>query len=294
MKLLIIICLLAFSASKVFGADMESPKVILQVIKDVDDIRTLLYPAQIDSKIHSTVTAEFEGRVKRILKPLGAHVKKGETVMVIENQDPAFTYAPVSLKAPVSGVLSQIGVPLMAKALKGDKLFTVVGLDTLRVHIEVPASEIAHLLPLTEGIFKSTGEDGAQFPVQVAGVSPVVDPRSGTASAELEFLRKLEKSPSALPPIGTVGQVSFKSVLGKVMLIPEAALKYLEGAPSVWLVDNENKAHRRRLVLGSQRGEVYIVKSGLQPGDRYVLRSDKRVKENALVQIEEGKKDAAL
>lgn len=293
MKFIMMICLSAMLTCVAKSAEIETPKVIVKVTESVDDVRKLIYPAQINAKVQSTVTADLEGTVKKILKPLGAHVKRGEIIMVLENQDPAFTYAAVPFRAPVSGVLSQIGFPLMSKALKGDKLFSIVGLDTLRIQIEVPSSEINYLAAGTEGHFKPSLEVDKLFPVSVAGVSPVVDPRSGTAAAELEFSNKKKKNESLLPAIGTVGQVTFESILGKVILVPEAALKYVEGIPGVWFIDEKNKAHRRALTLGSQRGEVYLVKSGLKPGERYVLRSDKRIRENIEVEIEKSSKDGA-
>jgi hypothetical protein len=73
-------------------APVEKPKVLVELAKLVDDQINILVPARVEAKIQSLVTADVEGHAVQILKPLGAVVQAGETVLFLENKDPGFTY----------------------------------------------------------------------------------------------------------------------------------------------------------------------------------------------------------
>ncbi len=262
------------------------PKVIVQEIKPVSDIKKLLFPAQVQASMSSTCTADLDGHVKKILKTLGAPVKAGEIVLYLENQDPAFTYASVAVRSPVNGVLSQFNVQTMSKVAKGEKLFTVINADSLKINVEVPASEIGQLKMGQRGSFLFGGPDEIQLPVKILGVSPVIDPRSGTATAEIEFIKNDLAYKNFTPKVGIVGQVSFELSSGQIFLLPETSLSYLNGKPNVRVVDAKMKSKRREVILGEQRESNFVIKSGVVPGDKVVIRSNQSIKDNEEVEIQ--------
>ncbi|MBC7743099.1 MAG: HlyD family efflux transporter periplasmic adaptor subunit [Bdellovibrionaceae bacterium] len=261
------------------------PQVIIQEVKPVADAKKLLYPAQVQAKINSTVTADLEGHIKKVLKNIGAPVKAGEVVLYLENQDPAFTYASIPVRAPVSGVLSQLSVQPMSKVSKGEKLFSVINTEKLKVNVEVPSSEISKLAVGQLGTFFANPQDEAGTKVQVVGVSPIIDPRSGTATAEIEFLTNEPTYKTIAPRIGIVGQVSFEIISGEVMLLPENALSYVGGKPTVRVIDAQFKNQRREVVLGEQRESLFVIKSGLKNGEKVIVRANRTPKDNEVVEV---------
>ena len=290
-SLAIIICLsqstllLAATQPKVEA----KPKAIFQEIAEVTDAKKLLFPALIEAKMNSQITADFDASVKKVVKTIGASVKASEVVLYLENKDPAFTYATVAVRAPISGVLSQIDVQQMSKVSKGEKLFSVVSPNALKISVEVPSSQVSFLKAGALGVFKMSSQDTeeSQLPVKVLGVSPVIDSRSGTATAEIEFdSSKIKNKTILLPSVGSVGQVLFELNLGKVILIPENSLSYFEGKPTVRVIDAQNKAHRRQIELGEQREDLLVIKSGLKIGDKVIVRSNKNLKDGEEVDAE--------
>lgn len=263
--------------------DLSKPKALIQEIKVIDDTKKLVYPAYVDAKINSIVTADLDGHIKKVLKGLGGKVKAGEVVLYLENKDPAFTFSAVPVRAPVAGVISQVNFQMMSRVAKGEKLFTVMNAETLKISVEVPASEMSQLSPGSKGKFRLNMQNENPIPIQVVGLSPVIDPRSGTASAEIEFLKPLNM---ALPPVGTVGQVVFEVSSGKVILLAENSLSYVEGQPTVRVIDQSNKSHRRIVQLGEQREDLYVIKGGLKSGDRVIIRANRPVKDNEEVEIQ--------
>jgi multidrug efflux pump subunit AcrA (membrane-fusion protein) len=274
-------------ALPVFAATPESPapdkpKVLLQEIKPVDDKHRILVPVKVEAKIQSLVTAEIEAHVTKILKPLGSMVKAGEVVLYLENKDPGFTYAAVPVRSPVTGVISQFFTTQMSKTSRGDKLFAVIDPKSIKLSAEFPSSELSAVQTGLKGQFKLDPLKDESLPIRIVGISPLVDSRTGTASAEIEF----ENSKQALPPIGAIGQASFEINKGSIYMIPEASLVFQNGKPMVRILKGLSKVEKRLVMLGEQRDSAYIVKSGVSKGDKIVVRSSRPIKENDDIEVE--------
>ena len=281
------ICLLlapVFSWGSIPANPPTKPKVMIEEIKPTADLKKILVPAKVVAQVQSTVTADTEGHVVQILKNLGSSVRAGETIMLIENKDPGFTYAKVPVKSPITGVISQMAASQMSKVSRTDKLFTVINPKTLKIFVELSSQDSEVLRPGSEGTFKF-GE--AQYKVKVSAVSPLIDSRTGTAPAELVFSAQ-EKS---FPTIGTIGQVSFEITQGQIILIPESALMYFENKPHLRFIGADLKTEKRSIELGEQRENLFVVKSGLKSGDKIVVRSSRPIKDGEAIEIEEPTKN---
>ncbi len=276
----------------------EKAKVILQEMATTDDTRRLLVPTRVEAKVASLVTAEAEGFVTKIVKPLGSRVKSGEVILYVENKDPAFTYAKVPVRSPVSGVVSQMMPSLMSRVARGDKLFVVMDPKELKLTAEIPGSDLSLVAPGTAGVFKLNLDDKEGSPIRVSGISPLVDPRTGTASAELEFVvvkakpaqKGKELASATLPSIGMVGHALFEMSRGKVLLIPESALGYSDGKPMVRVLDAAGLVKRKTIELGEQKESLLVVKSGLEAGEKLIVRSNRTVKDGEAVEVDSGSK----
>lgn len=262
----------------------EKAKVLIQDMKATDDTLRLLVPAKVEARVASLVTAEAEGFITKIVKPLGSKVRRNEVVMYVENKDPAFTYAKVPVRAPVAGVVSQMMPALMSRVSRGDKLFVVMNPKDLKLTAEIPGSDLSAIQPGCTGIFKLNLDDKEGTPLRVSGISPLVDPRTGTASAELEFV--ISKAKVALPSIGMVGHALFEMNRGKVLLIPEAALGYSDGKPMVKVLGADGMVKRKMIELGEQKETQLVVKSGLVEGEKLIVRANRTVKDGEAVDIE--------
>lgn len=280
-------------------ATPDKAKVIVQELQPADDLKRLLVPVKVEAKVSSLVTADAEGFVTKIVKPLGSRVKAGEVVLYIENKDPAFTFAKVPVRAPVAGVVSQLYPSLMSKVARADKLFVVMDPRDLKLTAEIPGSDLALVQPGTKGVFKQQLESEGGAAISVTGISPLVDPRTGTASAELEFVMpkgKQDKSAAKpekgkaleLPSIGMVGHALFEMSRGKVLLIPESALGYSDGKPTVKVLGSDGLVKRKPIELGEQKESQLVVKSGLSAGEKLIVRANRGVKDGEAVDVDGG------
>lgn len=296
---LLLILALAYGPRGQAGFAATAPdraRVLVQEMKPADDTRRLLVPAKVDARVASLVSAEVEGLVTAIRKPLGTRVKAGEVVLYVENKDPAFTYAKVAVRSPVNGVVSQMDTSLMSRVARGDHLFMVIDPKELRLTAEIPGVDLALVSPGSSGVFKTNPDDKNGTRVRVSGVSPLVDSRTGTAAAELEFVtpkgassKKGKEAAPALPAIGMVGTVLFETNRGKVMMMPESALGYLDGKPVVRVLESNGKVKRKPIELGEQKESLLVVLKGLEAGDKLIVRASRTVKDGEDVDIEPSK-----
>jgi multidrug efflux pump subunit AcrA (membrane-fusion protein) len=260
----------------------DHPKVLLQEIKPQEDKRRVIVPVKVEAKIQSLVTADIEGHVTRILKPLGSPVKSGEIILYLENKDPGFTYAAVPVRAPIAGVVSQFWTSQMAKVSRGEKLFTVINPKSLKLTAEFPSADLGIVRAGLSGEFKCEAQRDSKLSVRIVGISPLVDARTGTAAAEFEFVN----SKDLPPPIGSVGQATFEISQGSIFMIPESSLLFQDGKPMVRIVKADNKVDKKAIELGEQRDSAFVVKSGIAAGDQVIVRSSRPLKENDIIEVE--------
>jgi len=282
MKNLLAMSLLCFNVVAVAAPATDRPKVLLEEIKPQDDKKRIIVPVKVEAKIQSLVSADIEGHVTRITKALGSVVKAGEIVMYLENKDPGYTYAAVPVRSPVAGVISQYWTTQMTKVTRGDKLFTVMNPKSLKLSAEFPSGEMGSIRPGLAGSFILESQRDRPLSIRVAGISPLVDARTGTASAELEFT----DLKGSLPPIGSIGQATFEINQGSILMIPEASLIFQNGKPMVRVLKGANGFTKRAIELGEQRDTSYVVKSGIARGDKIVVRSSRPLKEGETIDIE--------
>lgn len=282
--LLAVMCPVSFllAANPNAPKPVDKPRVLLEEIKPTDDKKRIIVPVKVEAKIQSLVSADIEGHVTRILKPLGSALKAGEVILYLENKDPSFTYAAVPVRSPIAGVLSQMWTSQMAKVNRGDKLFSVINPKSLKLSAEFPSSDLTSVHTGLSGQFKMDSQTDLNLAIRVVGISPLVDARTGTASAEFEFTNLKNN----LPPIGSIGQVTFEINQGSIIMIPEASLVYQDGKPMVRVLKGQNQFNKKLVALGEQRDGAFVVKSGIAKGDKIVVRSSRPLKEGDIFEIE--------
>ena len=204
--------------------------------------------------------------------------------MYLENKDPSFTYSKVPIRSPIAGIISQVMPTQMTKVLRGDKLFAVINPKTLRITAEFSANDAGLIKLGSTGNFKL---NGTAYPVKVIGVSPLIDPRTGTAAAELEFSSEKTERPA----IGSIGQIGFDISQGQVLLVPESAISYSEGKPQVRILKGANQVEKKAIEIGEQRESQFIIKSGIESGSKVVVRASRPVKDGETIEVETTEKN---
>ena len=278
----LIVLLLLFSGIS-FGAIDLSKKatVVAHEIKFEIVSDTFAYPGRVRSKIESTTFAESEGVILKVLKPLGSTVKSGEVVLIMQNKDPVYQFAPVSVKASVSGLISKMEGTLESKIEKGAPLFIITDPKQLVVEVEIPGGELKNFKLGTIGTLK----DKNSAHLKISGLSPMVDPKTGTATAKLEFT---DKNVEVRP--GEICQIYFKVNERKSIVLPSNVIFYKEGKPFVRLIENL-KVKRLPVNLINENGGSVEIDTKIAEGAKVVLRANRFLADGDEIELE--KSDAS-
>lgn len=258
----------------------KKPIVFVDTVHASNLFDVLTYPARVVPRINAVVLSESEGVVLNILAPLGTRVKKGQQLLVLKNTDPVYRYRPVPLKAPVAGVVSAVDVTIGSRVARSQKVAQITDPDQIRITVEVAVSDLEAIRQGLPGELSVPGLD-TRVAVQVTGMSPYVDPATGTATAELS---QITDEKANLPP-GIVGKVTFKARGRKGIQIPEHAVAYQGRNPYVRTVVG-GKAKFVPVTLGSTRLGMVEVLKGLEDNMTVIVRSSTFIAEGEELQIE--------
>ena len=257
----------------------KTPIVYTDSVKSKELFDTLTYPARVTPSVNASLLSDADGIVHKIFAPLGRPVKKGQRVLTIKNTDPVYDYAPLAVNAPVTGVVSGIEVTEGSRVMKGQKLATIINPKDLKIVIEVSAYDVATLQPGMAGHLTAYGVE-KPVDVKIVGVSPFVDPATGSATAELRA-----NIDGILAP-GMVGRISFKARQHAGVEIPESAISYRGQETFIRLVD-AGKAKFQKIEVGqSRRGMVEVLK-GVEEGQSFIVRSNSFVSDGEKVTVQE-------
>ncbi len=106
-----------------------------------------------------------------------------------------------------------------------------------------------------------------------------VDPQTGT----IRIMGAFENPGNLLRP-GQFGRIRALTGIRKgALLVPQRAVSELQGRRQVAMVGPDNKVAIREVQTGERSGEMWIISSGLQPGDRVVSEGTSKVGEGAMV-----------
>lgn len=265
-----------------FAEPAPSNAVVFGKIAKAENLSDeLTYPARVVPKVNSTVLADTDGVVTKIPAILGQRVSARHTLVIITHTDPVYQYAPMKVLSPISGVVSAIHVAEGSQVNKGDKLASVTDPKKLRVVIEAPAEDLGSLKKGIPAEFRVSGKS-EPIAVKLQGVSPFVDPATGTATCEFD----VDSSRSALAP-GIVGRIVMSVHQRTGIRIPEYAIIYRNQSPFARIYEN-GKIRFSAIKLGrKQEGFVEIV-SGIKEKEMVIERASRFVADGEAVQLDSG------
>lgn len=187
-----------------------------------------------------------------------------------------------TIRSPIRGRIgrSSVTVGALVSANQPSALATVQQLDPMYVDITRPTSEILQLRKeLANGSLQRSKankpnvtlllEDGSAYPHpgHLAFSDITVDP--GTASVTL---RAVFPNPDGLLLPGMyVRAILQEGEQKNAIAVPQqAVIRNPQGQASVMVVDAENTATPKPVVLGRLQGQTWLVEEGLQPGERVI------------------------
>jgi multidrug efflux system membrane fusion protein len=190
--------------------------------------------------------------------------------------------------APVDGKVSRAEITVgnvVAVDGAAPALTTIVSVSPM--YAEFDADEQTYLK------FIRQAEQGAKVPVELglaneAGYSrkgqvQSVDNRLNTSSGTIRVRARFENKDGALIP-GLYARVRVGSSNSHAaLLVDDAAIGTDQDKKFVFVVDGENRVRYREIHVGSLRGSLRVVQSGLKAGEQIVVNGTQRVQPDSKV-----------
>jgi membrane fusion protein, multidrug efflux system len=203
-----------------------------------------------------------------------------------------------TVEAPISGASSQETVSEGSLMVAGDPnsslLTSITQLDPLYVNFSYPDADAerfrreiqAGTVRLPDGK-KLTAElkmgDGSLYPIKgtVDFIDSLINAGTGSVSARVVIPNpELKLFPGQFVRVQIAG-LSIPNAIS----VPQRAVSQTPAGTVVFVVDAQNIAHVRPVVLGSTIGERWIVSSGLQVGEQVIVEGLPKVRPNMPVTI---------
>lgn len=205
------------------------------------------------------------------------------------------------IKAPVSGYIGRIPKRIGNLVSKGDKepLTNLSDIQEVNVYFAMNESDFLYFSKAQAKKDSLEGRkydkqnkltfpkvtlvlaDGEEYPIKgvVDAVNGQVDRTTGAISLRATFPNQ-----NNILRSGSTGTLKISEVKERVLQIPQVATSELQDKTFVFVVDKNNKAQRRNIVLAGKSKANYIVSEGLQVGDRVILSGFDKLTDGSVIQ----------
>jgi RND family efflux transporter MFP subunit len=194
-----------------------------------------------------------------------------------------------TVTAPLNGLIGQRLVSVGNLVGRGEPtlLATISALDPLRVSFAVSETEY---LALARRMGKSAQKpvpielvlaDGTVHPQKgrVTVADRAVDEKTGTLTVVAEF-----PNPDRLIRPGQFGRVRGAiDTVENAVLIPQQSVMEQQSAKVVYVVESDNKVGLRTVTLGDRYENMFVIKSGVKPGERVITEGMLKVRPGMVV-----------
>jgi len=186
--------------------------------------------------------------------------------------DAALSLSYTQVRAPFDGIIDRI--PLKAGSLvdNGTLLTTVSDIESVYAYFKVSEGEYLNYRKHRQQHAGNTPvelmlADGTAYPHpgQIETVESEFDANTGSIAFRARFA-----NPDHLLKHGATGRVRLASAVDDVVLLPQKAVFELQDKNYVFVVDGQNRLRQTHFVPQTRLGHVYLVQSGLKPGDKIV------------------------
>jgi RND family efflux transporter MFP subunit len=169
------------------------------------------------------------------------------------------------VRAPLGGRIQSVRVQRGERVDAGAPLVEVIDVDTLDLHVAVPASRLARLRSGLAAVIVQEG-DSTPYPARLAAVAPGVD--SLTNAGEV-VIRVPNRDGRLLAGAGATGRVLI-GLEPQALVVPDSSLVLTGDSSAVFVIGADSIAHQRIVTTGVRQGGRVAVQGPLAPGDRVV------------------------
>ena len=173
----------------------------------------------------------------------------------------------LSLRAPIGGVITELGVREGAAFMAGATLFRINGLETVWVNAQIPEVQVSAVPAGAAVVARATAWPAESFPGRVQAVLPDVDANTRTLTVRVG----VDNRDGKLSPGMFVSMDILRQQSEPQLVVPNEAV-IVTGQRTVVLLSQENGSFGvTDVATGGQVGDKTVILKGLEEGQSIVL-----------------------
>lgn len=244
----------------------------------------LEFGGDIIAKTSLDINPEVQGKIVELKIAVGDYVEKDAVIALVDASRPGMSYALGQIKAPISGTITQVNVVVGSMVAPQLAVAKVSKLDTLLVSMNVPERYVSKIKLGQKAELRFDAYPEHSFSAIVSEISPVLDTTSRTMNVKLSVDRA-EQNDGAVK-IGMFARVKLVTeVHENAVIIPDAAIVNRFGESFVFVIDENMNVEKRGIVRGIRVDEKSEIISGVEVGEKVVVRGQTLLEEGASVHI---------
>lgn len=185
------------------------------------------------------------------------------------------------IKAPFSGLMDRFNVRLGSLLSEGDLLTTLSDNSELWVYFNVPEAEYLDYKSINKGDkpmevrLKMANHEMFKYPGYVKTIEADFNNETGNIAFRATF-----PNPDLLLRHGETGNVVVTIPLKNAIIIPQKATYEVLDQKYVFVVDKNNVLKTRRITIGAEMPDLYVISKGLDENDKILLEGLRLVDED--------------
>ncbi|UBM59862.1 efflux RND transporter periplasmic adaptor subunit [Marinilongibacter aquaticus] len=191
------------------------------------------------------------------------------------------------IKAPFDGIMDRLRVRQGSLVDEGDLLTTFSDNSKMWVYFNVPEAEYLD--------YKTSVNNGTKLKVKLKmanskvfdypGIVETIESEFNNETGNIAF-RATFPNPKGLLRHGETGNVVITTPIKGALIIPQKATFEVLDKKYVFVITKDNVVKARPIVIGEEMPHIYVVREGLEEGDKILLEGLRLVKENEKIEFD--------
>jgi len=258
--------------------------VAIQEVKSGDLELILSFVGDIKGEDQVTVYSEATGRLSRYLVEEGSWVKKDQVIALVDRAVTGMEFEEAKVKSPLSGTVGRLYLDKGSTISLETPVALIARMDQVKVEFSIPEKDMMKVYKEQQARVKVDAYPDRTFNGKVTRLSPVVDPVTRSAYAEVT----LSNPDHSLKP-GMFAEIDIVVVSSKgaVVVPKEAILEDSDSKSSFVFVVEGGSSVKRVIETGISQQGLVEVKSGLTFGEKMVVTGQHYLKDGDRVEVVE-------
>jgi membrane fusion protein (multidrug efflux system) len=199
------------------------------------------------------------------------------------------------IRAPFDGIMDHFYVRLGSLVDEGDLLTTLSDNSKMWVYFNVPEAQYLDYKTHArkDSLMKVSLVMANHQMFEYPGIVETIEADFNNETGNIAF-RATFPNPKGLLRHGETGNVRVRQPVNNALLIPQKTTFEVLEKKYVYVIDKDNTVKSREITIAAELPHIFVVKSGLNEGDKILLEGLRQVRENEKIEYKFAKPDSVI